>query len=282
MRKDSSVLIILSSVLALSFYASSSLAQGTGDAELDIIEMELEGPAAQKSEAPAEESSSATSTPAATTESTTPANQPVKDEGLKDFSGLGHLAAFSEVSVIQKRFMPKTERFQFFLGPALVTNDPFFNTYGGELKLGYFLNETWGIELNYFALTTSEKESTKELRAINGVSTVNLVYPKSYFGGDLVFVPVYGKMSWFNKKIIPFDLYFSAGYGTTGTQAGENAGTVHLAAGQIFAISKAFAFRWDFSWNFYNATGIDGSKSSANNLFLTMGVSFFFPEAKYR
>jgi outer membrane beta-barrel protein len=204
------------------------------------------------------------------------------DEALTDFSGLGKLASFSEVSVIQKRYMPKTERFQFFLGPAIVTNDPFFNTSGGELKFSYFLTETWGLELNYFSLATSEKDSTKELRKINGISTVNLVYPKSYMGLDLVYVPVYGKMSWFNKKIIPFDLYFAAGYGTTGTQAGEKAGTVHLAAGQIFSITKAFALRWDFSWNFFSATGIDGSKSSANNLFLSVGASFFFPEAKYR
>lgn len=271
MKKDHSILIILSSVLMLSALPLQAPAQSTGDADLDVIEMELEGPP-PKSAAP----------PRTTPDSSTGDSNSIKDESLSDFSGLGKLAAFSEVSVIQKKFMPKTGRFQFFLGPALVTNDPFFNTYGGELKFSYFLTETWGLELNYFSLTTSEKESTKELRAINGVSAVNLVYPKSYMGLDLVFVPVYGKMSWFGKKIIPFDLYFSGGYGTTNTQAGENAGTVHLAAGQIFAISKGFALRWDFSWNFYNATGIDGSKSSANNLFLTVGASFFFPEASYR
>ncbi len=277
MKKDHSILIILSSVFILMAVPLQSMAQSTGDADLDVIEMELEGPPVKPAQPAATKNE-----PTTVEVNPNSGSQAAKEEPLSDFSGLGKLASFSEVSVIQKKYMPKTERFQFFLGPALVTNDPFFNTYGGELKFSYFLTETWGLELNYFSLTTSEKESTKELRGINGVSTVNLVYPKSYMGLDLVFVPIYGKISWFSKKIIPFDLYFSGGYGTTNTQAGENAGTVHLAAGQIFAISKAFALRWDFSWNFYNATGIDGSKSSANNLFLTVGASFFFPEATYR
>ena len=46
------------------------------------------------------------------------------------------------------------------------------------------------------------------------------------FFTDLFF---YGKFS-FAKKIIPFDMYFSAGYGTTGTQSSEKPGTLHVGA----------------------------------------------------
>lgn len=259
---------LLLSILSLSLaFPLAARAQKTGDSDLDVIELELDKPA-QK--------------PAVSPRATGTDSDAHQKDPLTDFNSLGKLAPFSEVSVIQKRFLPKTGRFQFYLGPTLITNDPFFNTYGGEFKASYFLTETWGVELNYFALTTSEKDSTKELKSINGVQTVNLVYPKSYMGLDLVYVPIYGKMTWFNRHIVPFDLYFSGGYGTTNTQAGENAGTVHLAAGQIFAVTKGFAIRWDFSWNFYNATGIDGSKGNFNNLFLTVGASFFFPEATYR
>ncbi len=264
MKKYQLALAILS-VTALTT-PQFALAQKTGDDELDVVELELEKPLQAKK----------------TAERTNVNNDAKSDAPVTDFSGLSRLSPFSEVSIIQKRYLPKTERFQAFLGPTIVTNDPFFTTLGAQAKIGYFLSETWGVELNYFSLSTSEKEATKELKAINGVNTVNLVYPKSYVGLDLVYVPVYGKMSYFNRKIVPFDLYISAGYGTTSTQSGESAGTVHLAAGQIFAITKAFAFRWDFSWNLYNARAIDGSQGSVNNLFLTVGASFFFPEAKYR
>lgn len=258
----------LSSLLLLLTLMAPGLSHAQSEAEeLDVIEMELE------KEAPR---------PAITNSAPSYQETSPKDNTLTDFSGLGGLAPFQEISVIQKRFLPKTGRFQLFGGLTTVTNDPFFLTFGGVAKASYFLNESWGIELNYFGLTTSNRQATDELREINGVSTENLVYPKSFIGADLMYIPVYGKMSWFNEKIIPFDLYFSAGYGTTNTQSGESAGTIHLATGQIFALSKAYAFRWDFSWNFFNAKGIDGSTNSFNNLFLTVGMSWFFPEASYR
>lgn len=246
------------------------LAQAAEGDDLDVIELELEN-ATPKAKPPIPNS--------------TPSYQeaaPPKEHILGDFSGLGKLAPFGEISVIQKRFLPKTGRFQLFGGGTILTNNPFFNTAGVVAKAGYFLTETWGVEFNYFNLSTSERTTTQELRDIQGVSTENLVYPKSFLGADIVYAPIYGKIAWFNEKIIPFDLYFSLGYGTTATQAGENAGTIHLATGQIFALSKAIAVRWDFSWNFFNAKGIDGATNSFNNLFLTVGMSWFFPEASYR
>lgn len=241
-----------------------AMAQTGDNEELNIIEMEIDREAPKQ--APAQDYRETRSS----------------DNTLSDFSGLTGLAPFEEVSVIQRRYLPKTGRFQLFGGVTTITNDPFFMTFGGVAKAGYFLTEKWGVELNYFALSTSTRATTEDLRENNGVGTENLVYPKSYMGLDLMYVPVYGKMSWFNEKIVPFDMYFSAGYGTTNTQNGENPGTIHLATGQIFAISKSYAFRWDFSWNFFNAKGIGGETGQFNNLFLTVGMSWFFPEASYR
>ncbi|HWU42657.1 MAG TPA: outer membrane beta-barrel domain-containing protein, partial [Bdellovibrio sp.] len=209
-----------------------------------------------------------------------------KDNTLTDFNGLGTLAPFKEISIIQKRFMPKTGRFQLFGGLTFVTNDPFFNTVGAVGKAAYFLNETWGVELNYFALSTSERQSTQELQSNNNVKTESLAYPKSYFGVDVMYVPIYGKISWFNERIVPFDMYFSGGYGSTATSTNENSGTIHLATGQMFSLTKSVALRWDFSWNFFSASVQDSSgnktTNSFNNLFLTVGMSWFFPEASYR
>ncbi|MBX2988786.1 MAG: outer membrane beta-barrel domain-containing protein [Bdellovibrionaceae bacterium] len=253
--------------------------------ELKIIEVELENDATRsQNTAPADSPATGTGETTAgslseeAAETQTQAPEPRKDMEFKD---LGHLAPFSEVSVIQRRFMPKTGRFQLFGGLTMITNDPFFNVFGGVGKAGYFFTETLGVELNYFALSTGEAKATQELKSMQGVQTDNLIITKNFWSADVVYAPIYGKMSWFDKTIIPFDLYFSLGYGATGTQNGS-AGTLHLAAGQIFSMSKSTAFRWDFSWNFFDAKGIDGKTSSYNNLFLTLGWSWFFPEAKYR
>lgn len=252
-------------IVALLGIGRISIAQTDMDKEeLDIIEVELE------KAAPKIEPQRKPQPPTAPT------------EPMSNFSGLGKLAPFSEVSILQKRFFPKTQRFQVFAGLGLVTNDAFFNTLGGNLKLGYFLTESWGVEGTYMALTTSEAKSTQELKEIQGVLTENLVYPKSYMGLSLVWVPFYGKYTLFNRRIVNFDMYFTLGGGSTKIQDGQSPGTLQLGTGQIFAMSKSLAFRWDFSWHAYSAKQIDNSTSTVNNLFLTAGLSFFFPEASYR
>lgn len=266
MKRINLFLIALTLALPLAFpMAAKAQEDDAGDVEeLKVIEVELER-----------------STPKATLQTQESTTAPTAPSQPMDFSGLGRLAPFTEVSVIQKRFLPKTGRFEVFTGLTLITNDPFNNAYGGVLKGGYFFTESIGVELNYFGLANSAAKSTSELKKIQGVTTDNLVVTRSVLAVDVMFVPIYGKMAWFNEKIVPFDLYFSVGAGSTKTDT-EGAGTVHLATGQIFAASKGSAFRWDFSWNFFNATGVDLKKSAYNNLFLTVGWSWFFPEANYR
>lgn len=257
-----SILLVLAMLTPIVAKAQSNEAD-----DLDVIELELDK----------DKRSAAPSTANSYQENAAP-----RDNNMTEFSGLSGLAPFKEISVIQKRFLPKTGRFQLFGGVSTVTNDPFFLTFGGSAKASYFMSESWGIEFNYLGLSTSNRKATDELKDIHAVRTENLVYPRSYFGADLMYIPVYGKMTWFNDRIVPFDLYLSVGGGSTNTQLGENAGTLHLATGQIFALSKAYAVRWDFSWNFFNAKDMDGKSNSYNNLLLTVGMSWFFPEASYR
>ena len=255
------IAVMSTSLFPLKVWAQEDTASDSD--ELQVIEGELERAASKKS-------------------NETPGSAKSADPKDVTFSGLGTLAPFTEVSVIQKRYMPKTGRFQFFGGLNIVTNNPFFETYGVVAKGAYFLSETWGIEANYFNLSTTEAKSTKELKDFQNVTTDNLIYPKSYIGVDVMWLPMYGKFSLFNKKIIPFDMYFTAGYGTTGTQSEEKPSTLHFGTGQIFSITKGIAARWDFSWHSFAAKGIEDNSSTFNFLFLSVGASFFFPEAKYR
>ncbi|MCK6598516.1 MAG: outer membrane beta-barrel domain-containing protein [Bdellovibrionaceae bacterium] len=255
-----SALVILGIVCAIPF---SQAQEGDGNEDLNVIELELEN-----------------SKPKPKTKKLV---KPTESQNIKttEFSELTLLAPFSEVSVIQKRFLPKTNRFQFFGGITLTTNDPFYNTYGGTLRGGYFITEMFGVELQYFNLTSSEAQSTKELYSVQNIGTDGLSYTKEYLGASIQWIPIYGKMTWFNKKIVPFDFYFGVGGGQTKTHVKGGIGTFQLSTGQIFAISKSFAIRWDFSWNFFSAKAIN-EDGMINNLLFSAGASFFFPEAKYR
>lgn len=204
---------------------------------------------------------------------------------VKELSDLGKLSAFKDIAVIQKRYLPKTGRFEFFGGGAVVLNDVFFMSLALSGRVGYYFQERYGIEFVAMMFNTIERQVTTDLREQRGVSAKSFITPENYFGLDFKWTPIYGKMSWINRKITPFDLYFSGGGGMTSTNQGSSVPTIHLGTGQVFALSKSMAFRWDFSWNFFSAksevAGTD-AESTYNNLMITLGMSFFFPEASYR
>lgn len=204
-----------------------------------------------------------------------------KAADLKGVSDLGKLSEFDDIAVIQKRYLPKTGRFEAYIAPALVLNDAFFLNYGGTGRLSYSFRERYSVEVVGVLLATTKRDVTTGLER-RGVTTTSLVTPKSYLGLDFKWTPVYGKMA-FNDKIVPFDLYFSFGVGATGTLQGSSAPSLHLGTGQIFARTKSTAYRWDFSYNgFYAQPDNQSSSSLYSTLYISVGMSFLFPEATYR
>ncbi len=206
---------------------------------------------------------------------------------VTSLSDLATLAPFDDVAVIQRRFLPKTGRFE--LSGTLFSNlnNPFFNSMGAGLRAAYYIREQYAIEGLFTFATTSSRQVTDDIEKNNGISTDNVVTSKGYMGAALKWNPIYGKITWLNKAIVPFDLNFSIGGGMTQTTDGESSPTLHIGSSQVFAWTKSMAFRWDVIWNMYsaNATSDDGrtkEKLSQNDLFLGFGMSFYFPEAGYR
>lgn len=207
----------------------------------------------------------------------------VKQTEIKDVSDLGKLQGFKDIAVISRRFLPKSQRFEAYVAAALNLNDAFFYDFGVQARIGYYFRERYGIEGIGTFLTASNRPVTNELKNNLQVVTTAFVTTQSYFGADFKWVPIYGKMTYNNKKITPFDLYFSLGLGMTGTNQGQSDATFHLGTGQAFAFSKGGALRWDFSWYAFQATStVNNTSSLYNNLLFTIGWSWFFPEATYR
>lgn len=212
------------------------------------------------------------------------ADEKIENLNIKSVSGLEKLVPFNDLAVIQKRFLPRTQRFEFFPNVGLIINDAFFfsSLYGA--RFAYHFSEKWGVEFTYLGISTSNKDVTKAL-ADENVQTDSLLLPKSYIGLDLKWTPIYGKMAVGNKSIVPYDFYFSFGGGSLDTNQKDAAIAVHLGVGQSFAITQGMAFRWDTSFYWYSSDVVTKSGTDSGsfmNLHLTVGMSFFFPEAKYR
>jgi outer membrane beta-barrel protein len=208
------------------------------------------------------------------------------------FSDLSKMIPFSEISVIQKKFLPKTNRFQLHIGGNYLSNNPFYDTIGLVGRLAFNFTESIGLEASAMALNRAPKYVTEDLKDIHAVLTSSIVSANSYYGLDLVLIPFYGKITWFDEKIIPYDFYLSLGGGVTGlTDIKDPASTIHIGVGQIYALTKNFVARWDLSANSYQAevpevtsAGTTGKKHSQDfrDVFLGGGISFLFPGAGYR
>ena len=284
MKKHNLLMTLFFTLLALTLKVSAQ-EQSLDDSDIISVEGMYNAQPVQKAN-----QSSAKKADALPTQLTNKtANDANEKQEVKDLKDLNKLSPFREVSVIQKKFLPKTERFQFFVGASVMTNTPWYNNYGGKLNLSYNFAESFGIELQSTFLTSSESKSVKEIHDNNLLNAEQFVYTKNYYGLDLVWSPIYGKMTSLDRKIIPFDMYFSIGGGTSVTNSKEkNNSTLHIGTGQIFALSKSMAFRWDYSFNTFAATpqatvnNPNPSQGGYNDLVFTAGVSFFFPEAGYR
>jgi outer membrane beta-barrel protein len=208
------------------------------------------------------------------------------DVEATNLSDLAALSPFADIAVIERKFLPRTGRFEISGSGMTSVNNPYFNNIGVGLRGAYFLTEKHGIEFEYSYFSNSARSVTKNLENDRGVTTDNLVTSKSYYGVSYKWVPVYGKVSFMNQQILPFDLFFNVGLGMTSANK-KSEPTLYLDAGQSFAISKRTAFRWDINWSFFqpevdDVAGGGSSRVAHNDLFLSLGMSFFFPEATYR
>lgn len=207
------------------------------------------------------------------------------DKDFTKISELVRLAPFEDIAVIQRRFLPKTKRFEFSGNGVISTNNAFFNNVGIGVRAGFYFTEVHGLELTYLYFTSAERPITDGLIKRQSIEAKSLVEPESFAGISYKWSPIYGKVAWFQQKIIPFDIYFTPGFGMSQTTGGGTEGTVSLGVGQLFALSKSFGIRWDFNWNYYQAEVlVDGQKQTRDHsdLFLGVGVSAFIPEATYR
>jgi outer membrane beta-barrel protein len=209
-------------------------------------------------------------------------NKLQKPQSTIDYSQLKSDRNLSDTVVIQKTYMPKSNRVQLFGGFTYATNDVFFRTIGAQLRAGYHFNETWGLELTSFFLTSQDTAEKKDLAGKQRLGVENLTTPQSMYGLNVYFSTIYGKLALEDRKIIPFEFYQTIGVGQVNTKPSSTGSSIYFGLGDLFSISKNSAIRADLSWFFYNSKTINGDTQSANTIFLTIGYGRFVPEARSR
>ena len=218
---------------------------------------------------------------------------------------LRQLVLFKDIVVIQRRFLPKVSRFEFNPNLRWIINDPFHYHFMGFGRLGYNFSEILAVEIFGGMVFGPDRKITNDLKRIN-IQVSSVVSPRWVTGIGIKWSPLYGKFGGIGGSILPFDMYFSLGGGisqlettirdtqsSTFTPCEAKAITVNLETGQLIPLSKSIALRWGVGWFLHpkafewtcgdnNPLGSDQRPGFVQDIYLSLGLSLFFPGAKYR
>ena len=205
----------------------------------------------------------------------------VQKLNAKKLSDLAELDPFSDVSVIQRRFMPKTGRVNLGLSATSILSNEFFLNVGLSGNFTYHFLEKHGLELGGFYVYEFLRGINKNFNEVVGITASTNAFTSNI--GALFsykWIPIYGKMALFDDKMSAFDFFFQLGGGILrgkirGTSEWAPTGIFKL--GQIFAATRDFAIMWDGSvFLTYVAGGLE------HEIVFSIGVSWYFPSAGQR
>ena len=205
----------------------------------------------------------------------------LKKTDIKTVTDLVHLIPFSDVSVIQRRFMPKTGRVSISSSAVFILSSEFFLNSGLEAHLSYYILEKHSLELSAYYTFAAPRKVTADLERL-GVSVglgTTVSIPTGFVGLSYKWMPVYGKTAFFNKKVLSFDTFFSLGGGLSlMTNVWEP--TALFGVGQVFAITRDFGLRWDLRLHLPVET--KNNYQIQSHGILTLGFIYYYPSVKAR
>lgn len=195
----------------------------------------------------------------------------------------------TEFHVVQNRRYAKDKRFFTSLSFGGTIGDSYTKGNVYSLGIGYFFNEQYGVELMYSQFSIQSSDATNTYRSMGGTA-IGLNLPNYFAGAGFVWMPIYAKLSLFEKKIIYFDMAFTPVIGVTSVSQQQLAGvttagpyfTYGIDVSQHFYLDEHFAIRADFKTRWYNQTvkPYSGASADINNTqtsqSLNLGVVYWY------
>ena len=199
-----------------------------------------------------------------------------------------------DFSVVQNRSFTKAKKFYGTLQYGRAINDPYYTGSYMGLSGGYFFSEAWAIEGVYQTTSFTKSNSFNTILEKGGSPTVNQAKSKMFV--NAMWMPIYAKMSLFDKKIIHFDMGFSVGVGNLNYDKQYYQGTYpngvvksksdtslgySIGVSQQFYFSRLAAIKVDFNNTFGSqktlnfSGGADSGSKNINDTSIMIGLSIF-------
>jgi outer membrane beta-barrel protein len=189
-----------------------------------------------------------------------------------------------EVRVVQNRLYSKAHTFELGLFVGSIATDPFLSVKNYGASLGYHLNDYFGIVILGWKDSVQPSSALTLLQGPPTSTTANTNDPNYFIGGELDFVPLYGKLSLIGKSIIYFDTHLDLGVGDTSTETGKYI-TPFIGIGEQIYLNSWSSLMLDYRLAGYHEQlvqktagpgqgSILGGRTTLNDV-ITVGISFF-------
>ena len=156
--------------------------------------------------------------------------------------------SWQDIVVVPRKPFLKGGRLEFAPFTGISVNDNLIRHYAFGADINFFLSDVFwiGVQGEYFVKSLTEREDLIGLQ-YNRIPTLNRYLYGAAF--DLGYVPIYGKFALFNKTIIPWEIYASAGIGWTRSEIiprnpGDLGWTNDLLTANAAAGTRFFLFDW--------------------------------------
>jgi outer membrane beta-barrel protein len=118
----------------------------------------------------------------------------------------------TDFNVVQNRTYTKDNKFFASLSYGPLVNDAYSYGRMTNFAAGYYFNERMGLEVAYESGSLRNSDSTDQFINDNQFAP-NYNTFKNYTSLNFIIVPFYAKMSFWDRKILYFDMQFAAGVG---------------------------------------------------------------------
>ncbi len=189
----------------------------------------------------------------------------------------------NETGVVQNRLYSKSGKLELGVFGGRIDTDPFLDVSVLGGSLGYHFNEFWALQLTGWKSFTSTSSAYARLAAQNAGTNTNEL--RSFYGAEIAWSPIYGKLSVLGKAIVYYDFHLLGGAGITQGENG-NSLTGSIGLGQQIYLDDWLSLKIDYRFmpfseneieevqtlspNFGKVIGTRSNMSSA----LTIGLTF--------
>lgn len=203
-----------------------------------------------------------------------------KDKKAKDKKDKNVEVREDRIKSIQRKDFLKRHRWAVSPMVTLSLNDAFYQKAGGGAALAFHPADSLGLEIQGVYIGTVQTDMVGYYQQANQAlpKVSNLRF---YMTGNLLWSPLYGKLSLFTDDIVHFDAYLIAGFGMAYTETGAKFAT-NLGLGLRYFLASWFVIKLEVRDLIYTETfTLDVQRTEfsdiQNHVMFSVGVSFYLP-----